>query len=322
MTRRFIAAAALAVLLASPLVVAPARAADPAKPLAGQTITVVEPFGRDSITDKTLRLLAPGMEKALGAKIVVAYQRSPVGTEAYQRVAKAKPDGTTLLVIADATRLFHENLAGAKDKLEALTPVAKLTDGISLALVTRSNGPVPDYKTLFLKMRDQKLRPTLSLTDAASPAGVFAAILEDDTSGRFGQRQFQVDRESIDDLEAGTVDLAVLPTPILLDRKRKLRGLLTSGARRHPALPDVPTFVEESQKRKLAFTIAVGLFGPAGMPPDVVAALHAAAKQAAAASAVKSAASASGLPVAVNDAAVLREAMARTHRVISDLLAP
>ena len=117
MTRRFIAAAALAVLLASPLVVAPARAADPAKPLAGQTITIVEPFGRDSITDKTLRLLAPGMEKALGAKIAVAYQRSPVGTEAYQRVAKAKPDGTTLLVIADATRLFHENLAGSKDKL-------------------------------------------------------------------------------------------------------------------------------------------------------------------------------------------------------------
>lgn len=310
-------AAALAVALAWPTgVLAQSR------PLAGQTITIVEPFGRDSVTDKTLRLLAPGMEKALGAKIAIAYQRSPVGSEAYQRVSKAKPDGTTLLVIADATRLFHENLTGAKDKLEALTPVAKLTDGISLALVTRAGGPIADYKSLFLKMRDQKLRPTLSLTDAASPAGVFAAILEDDTSGRFGPRQFQVDRESIDDLEAGKVDLAILPTPILLDRNRKLRGLLTSGARRHPALPDVPTFVEESQKRKLAFTIAVGLFGPAGLPPDVVAALFDAAKQAAAAAPAKSAATAAGLPVAVNDSAVLREAMARTHRVISDLLAP
>jgi tripartite-type tricarboxylate transporter receptor subunit TctC len=317
MTRHLLVAAALAAIVSSPAV-----AADPARPLAGQTITIVEPFGRDSITDKTLRLLAPGMEKALGAKIAIAYQRSPVGTEAYQRVAKAKPDGTTLLVIADATRLFHENLAGAKDKLEALTPVAKLTDGISLALVTRAGSPLPDYKTLFLKMRDEKLRPTLSLTDAASPAGVFAAILEDDTSGRFGPRQFQVDRETIDDLEAGKVDLAILPTPILLDRARKLRGLLTSGARRHPALPDVPTFVEESHKRKLSFTIAVGLYGPAGMPPAMVAALHAAAKDAAAAPAAKSGANAAGLPVVVNDAAILREAMARTRRVISDLLAP
>ncbi|MBL8704792.1 MAG: hypothetical protein JNM30_08115 [Rhodospirillales bacterium] len=317
MIHQLLAAAALAAIVA-----APTGAMAQARPLAGQTVTIVEPFGRDSITDKTLRLLAPGMEKALGAKIVVAYQRSPVGTEAYQRVAKAKPDGTTLLVIADATRLFHENLAGAKDKLEALTPVAKLTDGVSLALVTRANGPLPDYKTLFLKMRDDKLRPTLSLTDSASPAGVFAAILEDDTSGRFGARQFQVDRETIDDLEAGKVDLAILPTPILLDRARKLRGLLTSGARRHPALPDVPTFVEESHKRKLSFTIAVGLYGPAGMPPTVVAALHAAAKDAAAAPAVKTGANAAGLPVVVNDATVLREAMARTRRVISDLLAP
>ena len=300
----------------------PTGAMAQARPLAGQTITIVEPFGRDSITDKTIRLLSPGMEKALGAKIAIAYQRSPVGTEAYHRVAGSKPDGTTLLVISDATRLFHEHLTGAKDKLETLTPVAKLTDGVSLALVARANGPYPDYKSLYLKMRDNKLRPTLSLTDAASPAGVFAAILEDDTSGRFGRRQFQVDRETIDDLEAGTVDLAILPTPILLDRNRKLRGLLTSGARQHPTLPNVPAFVDISLKRKLSFTIAVGLFGPADLPPAVVAALHAAAQEAAAAPTVKSGAAAAGLPVTVNDASVLRAAMARTHRVIRDLLAP
>jgi len=300
----------------------PATAAEPPRPLAGKTVVVVEPSGRDSLTDRTIRLLAPGMEKALGAKIEILYRRSPVGTEAYRQVAAAKPDGLTLLVIADATRLFHEHLAGSKEKLEALTPVAKLTDGVSLALVTRAGGPLPDYQTLFTRMRDGKLRPSMSLNDAASPAGVFAAILEDDVGSRFGQRQFQVDQETADDLEAGTVDLGILPTPILLDPKRKLRGLLTSGARQHPSLPQVPTFAETTLKRKLSFTIAVGLFGPPGLPKPVVDALHHAAKEASGAPAVKAAAKTVALPVTINDATVLRAAMARTHRVIRDLLAP
>ena len=99
MIRRLLLAALAAALFVSTATAAIAQT----RPLAGQTITVVEPFGRDSVTDKTLRLLAPGMEKALGAKVAIAYVRSPVGTEAFQRVAKAKPDGTTLLVITDAT---------------------------------------------------------------------------------------------------------------------------------------------------------------------------------------------------------------------------
>lgn len=318
MIRRLLLAALGATLIVSAAEAAVAQT----KPLAGQTVTVVEPFGRDSVTDKTLRLLAPGLEKALGAKVAIAYVRSPVGTEAFLRVAKAKPDGTTLLVIADATRLFHEHLAGSKDLLANLTPVAKLTDGISLSLVTRAGNAVTDYQTLYLQMKDNARRPTLSLTDAASPAGVFAAILEDDVSGRFGPRQFQVDHETLVDLEAGKVEFAILPTPILLDRKHKLKGLLTSGARRNPSLPDVPTFVEVSLKRKLSFTIAVGLFAPPGTPPAIVAALHDAARDAAAAPSVKNAANAAGLPVAVNNAVVLVEAMTRTHRVIRDLLAP
>lgn len=299
-----------------------AQAADPAKPLAGQTVTILEPFGRDSVSDLTLRLLKPGLEQSLGAKVVPEFVRSPEGTAAFERVAKAKPDGLTLLVMTDATRLFYEALSGSKEKLESLTPVAKLTDGVSLALVTAAASPITDYKTLFKQMREAKRRPTIALYSASSPAGVFAAILEDDIGNRFGARSFLVDHEIVEAVQGRKVEVAILPSLVLLNKKYQLRGLLTSGARRNAALPDVPTLVDEAEKRKLSFTVAVGLFGPPNLSPEVTQALAKAAADAARTKAAQSGASAAGLPLAVNDGAVLREAMGRTQRVIRDLLAP
>jgi tripartite-type tricarboxylate transporter receptor subunit TctC len=296
--------------------------ADAQSPLAGQTITVVEPFGRGSLTETVMRLLKPGMEQALGARIVIETQRSPEGTTAFDAVARAPADGRTLLAITDATRLFHEHISGTKSRLESLTPIAKLTDGVSLALVTSAASPIKDYASLFKQMREGKTHPSLTLYGAASPSGVFAAILEDDIGARFGQRAYQVDQEIVDLLQQGRIEVGVLPTPALLNKSNKLRGLLTSGARRHPALPDVPTLIDVAEKRKLAFTVAVGLFAPANLPPALAEALHKAAASAAATKVAKSGAEAAGLPLAVNDAAVLREAMGRTHRVIRDLLAP
>jgi tripartite-type tricarboxylate transporter receptor subunit TctC len=290
-------------------------------PLAGQTVTVIEPFGPGSVTETVMRLLKPGMERALGARIVIETQRSPEGTTAFETVSRAAPDGRTLLAITDATRLFHEHLSGTTAKLETLRRVAKLTDGVSLALVTAADSPVKDYQSLFKQMRGGA-RPSLALYGAASPAGVFAAILEDDINARFGQRAYQVDREIVESLQSRRVELGVLPTPALLNKSNNLRGLLTSGAKRHPALPDVPTFVEESLKRKLSFTVAVGLFGPPGMPTDLAYEVRKAAASAAKSKEVKAAAEAAGLPIAVNNATVLRETMQRTHRVIRDLLAP
>lgn len=310
------------VLLGACLALLAAGPAAAQGPLAGKTITVIEPFGPGSLTESVMRLLKPGMERALGARIVVETQRSPEGTTAFETVARAAPDGRTLLVITDATRLFYERLSGSPAKLESLRRVAKLTDGVSLALVTSADSPIKDYASLFRQMKAGGFHPSLSLYGAASPAGVFAAILEDDMGARFGQRAYQVDREIVESLQAKRVQLGVVPTPALLDKSNNLRGLLTSGAKRHPRLPEVPTFIEESLKRKLSFTVAVGLWGPPGMSQDLAFAIRKAAQAAAKAPEVKAAADAAGLPVAVSNAAVLRDTMARTQRVIRDLLAP
>jgi len=294
------------------------------RPLAGQTVTIVEPFGPGSVTETVLRLLKPGMEQSLGATIQIRTERSPDGSKAFERVAAAKPDGRTLLAITDAARLFYEFLTAAKVKLETFTPVAKLTDGVSLALVAPAASPVRDYGQLRSMLQAMK-RPTLALYGAGSPAGVFAAVVEDHASERFGERFIETDAEILARLAAGKADFGILPTPALLGKAgqaNKLRAMLTSGARRHKNLPDVPTLSEVTGKNALSFTLAVVLFAPPGTPKPVADALTQAAAGAAAADQTKAAAQAAVLPLAFRDAEVLRATMARTQRVIRDLLTP
>ena len=77
-----------AVLAAAILLGLSAGAAMAQSPLSGKTITVVEPFGTGSLTETVMRLLKPGMEQALGARIVIETQRSPEGTTAFEHVAR------------------------------------------------------------------------------------------------------------------------------------------------------------------------------------------------------------------------------------------
>ena len=95
--------------------------------------------------------------------------------------------------------------------------------------------------------------------------------------------------------------------------------LLTSGARRHPGLPQVPTLAEIAGNQRLAFTVSVGLFGPPGMDKAAVAALARAVETAGKDEAVRAEALKLSLPLAVNDSTVLMETMKRTRRVIQEL---
>jgi tripartite-type tricarboxylate transporter receptor subunit TctC len=301
-----------------------AQAPRPPASLAGQTITIVEPFGQGSVTDTVMRILKPGMEQSLGAKVQVVTERGPDGSRAFDRVAAAKPDGLTLLAITDAARLFYEFLSAAKVKLETFTPIAKLTDGVSLSLVAPATSPVRDYKSLKA-MLEAKKRPTLALYGTGSPAGVFAAMVEDHASERFGERFVETDAEILARLADGKAAFGILPTSALLGsagQANKLRAMLTSGARRNPSLPNVPTLAEATGKAKLSFTMAVVLFAPPGTPSPVAETLTKAVASAANSAEAKTAAQAAALPLAYRDAATLRSAMDRNQRVIRDLLTP
>lgn len=307
--------------------IAPAAAQQqplPPASFAGQTITVVEPFGRGSVTETVMRIIKPGMEQALGAKIAVVTERSPNGSRAFDRVAAARPDGRTLLLTTDAAQLFYEFLTASKIRLETFTPIAKLTDGVSLSLVAPASSPVRDYASLKSMLQARK-RPSMALYGADSPAGVFAAMVEDHAEERFGERLIETDAEILARLADGKAAFGILPTSALLGsagQANKLRAMVTSGAKRNPRLPDVPTLGEVTGKAKQAFTMAVVLFAPPGTPGPEAEAITKAVAGATGAPKAKADAQAAALPLAYRDAGTLRAAIERTERVIRDLLTP
>ena len=313
---------ALAVTLV--FLAAPIQAQDPKRPFAGQAIVLIEPAGDGTVTHVVAGLLKPGLEQALGATVAIETVPSPEGAKAFERVYTARDDGRTLLVMTDASRLFHEYLAQPRSKIEFMTPIAKLTDGVSLTLAVRADGPIKDYVGLAAALKANRA-PSLALNGNTTPSGIFAAMVEDQAGGRFGQRGFDIDFQIDDNLRAGRAQFGILPTAALFrpsGKPNELRALVTSGARRHPRLKDAPTLAEITGKPKLSFTAAAGLFAPPNLPIELAEALSRAAVAAAQSPAAKDGAEKASIPLNVQNAIVLRESMARAKRVIADLLNP
>ncbi len=312
------------IALALVLLAAPATAqTSPRLPFAGQAVTLIEPSGAGTVTRIVAELLKPGLEQALGATVTVETVPSPETVQAFERIVAAKPDGRTLLIMSDASRQFYEYLAKPRMLMDMLTPVAKLTDGISLTLAATAKSPLQNYDMLKAALKANR-GPVLALNGNSSPSGIFAAIIEDNGGGRFSDRLFDIDFQIDDSLRAGKAELGILPTPAMFrpsGKDNELRALLTSGARRHPKLPDVPTLAEVTGKKKQSFTAALGIYAPPNTPVELTDPLARALVAASQTPSAKEGAEKASIPLNVQNSIVLRESTARAKRVITDLLA-
>jgi tripartite-type tricarboxylate transporter receptor subunit TctC len=152
---------------------------------------------------------------------------------------------------------------------------------------------------------------------------MFLSILERHLGVAFPGKRYELDAEVLSSMDRLHVP-GVIATSTALSQAARGRPtpivLLTSGARRHPSLPDTPTLVDITGNRRLAFTMSVGLFAPPSMPEEAVRSLTAAVMQAGKDEAARAEARRAHLPLAVQEAAVMRDTMARTQRVIRELM--
>lgn len=287
----------------------------------GDTVSIVEPFGPGSPSELAIRVLKPALERELKARLLIEHIGSANGDAALARVAAGQASGRILLAITDATRIFHEYQANTPRKLEQLRPIAKLTEGISMALAMPQGSAIDTWEK-FVAQAAAKPVPVAGF-GPRSPSALFLTMIERQVQARFQSPRYDLDIEVLAamarDHEAG-----ILPTSSALSQPALGRPaplvLLTSGARRHPLLPNVPTLAEIAGNHRLAFTISVGLFGPPGMDSDVARMLGKAAETAGRDESVRAEARKLSLPLAVNDSAVLIETMKRTRRVIQELV--
>lgn len=303
-------AAAFAVLALPHL---PASAADP-----GIALTVIEPYGVGSVTDRVIEILKPGLEKRTGQAIKVDH----AGTDALQHAVGAAPDSGTVLVVDLLSVEVAEATGKPGPKVSSLTPIAKLTGPGSVTLVVPDGSPIKSWADFAAAAKAGTL--SIASPGRVSAAGVPIALMEKALGVHFTDVSAANRSDILDALAAKRADAGFLITASVLSVPGSpappVRPIVSFGAKRSPQLPDVPTLQESVGKPHNAITSAIALFGPPDMKASQAAQIAADFIAAGKGADAKAAIAASRIPVQIGDALLLHETMKRDAGVIKRVL--
>ncbi|ANN79845.1 Bug family tripartite tricarboxylate transporter substrate binding protein [Bordetella flabilis] len=232
--------------------------------------------------DITARLLAAGMTKVLGQSIVVENRSGAAGNIATEFVAKAAPDGYTILMGNTGSLAINPSLYpnAAYDTLRDFAPVA-LVSTAPLALVVHPSVPARTLKEFIDMARRDPGKLSFGTGGSGSIAHLTMELLMMQTGVSMLHVPYRGGTPAISDLVAGQLQMVVEGVPLVspLVLAGKLRALAVTSAHRSPVLPDVPTAVEAGYP-DFVVTAWYGIVAPKGTPDTVVQKLNAAANQA------------------------------------------
>lgn len=266
-----------AVLACASLAVTPAEAA----PFPDRPITLVVPLAAGSTADILARSIQPGLSQQLGQTVVVENKPGGGGQIAMSYVAKASPDGYTLVLGSNNTWAINLGLFSklSYDPNKDFVPVAYLAGG-SNVLVVPSDSPYRSVPELVSALKAQPGKLMYSSGGNGTTHHLSAELLLSITGTQAAHIPYRGAPQGVAAVMAHEVAFAFYNTPSVsgLVKEGKLRALAVTGEARSPLLPDVPTMMEEGVPGYV-ITVDLGLMAPAGTPPDVVAKLNAAARK-------------------------------------------
>ncbi|MGZ5111820.1 MAG: Bug family tripartite tricarboxylate transporter substrate binding protein [Usitatibacter sp.] len=277
MTRSLLA---LAFSLLAALVPATARAQTdyPSHPL-----TMIVPFPPGGVADITARPLAEAMGRMLKQPVIVENRAGAGGGVGMQYVARAKPDGYTVLLALSSISIIPEadKVLGRDPmfQLNQLVPIARFTADPTV-LAVRADGPYHSVADLIEAARKSPGTIPYGSSGNYGTMHVPMEMLSEASGTKMLHVPFTGAGPAVVALLGGQVEaLSTGPSSVIGHVKGgKVRVLASWGDARHPALPDVPTLKELGYDAQ--FSQWTGLFVPAGTPEPVIARLREAARAA------------------------------------------
>jgi tripartite-type tricarboxylate transporter receptor subunit TctC len=269
--------AALAGLFAVAAVPAAAQQDYPNRP-----ITLVVPYAAGGGNDVMARTVADRMSRTLGQQIVVENRGGAGGSIATRQVAKAAPDGYTLVIGGTGTLAVNPTLYNdvGYDPRKDFAPVGLIGTGALILLVH----PGVQAKSVAELIALAKKEPgRLSFASAGVGSGIHLAaelfMLMADV--KLAHVPYRGTGPALTDLLGGHVQLyfSSLPSAIGIVRDGKVRALAVTGLKRAPAFPDIPT-VDEAGLKGFEAVLHYGIVAPAGTPKPVVDKLNASLRDA------------------------------------------
>lgn len=236
-----------------------------------RAITMVVPYAAGGPTDTVARLVADAMSRNLGGRIIVENVSGAGGTVGAGRVAKAEPDGYTLLLNhigqATAPSLYPK---APFDAQAAFEPIGLIAD-VPMTIVARSDLPAKSLAELIDYARENKEKITYANAGPGTASHLCGMLLMKLTGLDLTTVPYKGTGPAMIDLIGGQVDFMCDQTTNTTSyiRSSKVKVYSTTTADRLPTLPQVPSSVE-SGLPKLSLAIWHGLYAPKGAPPPVL----------------------------------------------------
>jgi len=267
--RRNLAALAIVAALVPVLgfvTVAPARAAWPERP-----IRMVVPFAPAGASDLIARVISIPLGQALGQTIIIENMAGANGTLGINNVAKAEPDGYTLLVTSS---VFVVNPSLSKsatyDPNKDFAPIVDL-GGSPNVIVTRPDSGIADIKALLTRAKAQPDYFNYASSGVGSITQLSIELMQLRTGARMVHVPYSGAGPAVQAALSGTTHLAGINISAVMPHIKAgtLKALAQTGKERWFELPDVPTLEDAGVPNSASETFQI-LLAPAGTPRDIV----------------------------------------------------
>jgi tripartite-type tricarboxylate transporter receptor subunit TctC len=241
-------------------------------------ITIVLPLAPGGALDVIARILAPGMGASLGRTVILENVPGANGSLGVGRVARAAPDGYTLVIGYWGTHVANGAVYSLKyDVLNDFEPISLLAIQPFL-IVAKKAMPADDLKTLIAWLKVNPGKASAGTAGVGATDHVGGALFQAVTGTRFQFVPYRGAGSAVQDLVAGQMDIMFESPTITLPQVRsgQVKAFAVAAKSRLAAAPEIPT-VDEAGLPGFYVTFWAGLWAPKGTPKDVIAKLNSAA---------------------------------------------
>jgi tripartite-type tricarboxylate transporter receptor subunit TctC len=266
------------------------------------SITMVVPFPAGGPVDTLARFMAQHMRASLGQPIIIENISGADGSLGAGRVARAAPDGYTLVQGFWSTHVVNGAVYKLQyDVLNDFEPIALLTNNAEL-IVARKSMPSDDLKGLIMWLKANPDKALVGTAGVGSPQHVFGVLFQNITSTRFQFVHYRGSAPAMQDLVAGRIDMIIADQVTSLPQLRagNIKAYAFTGRSRLAAAPDIPT-VDEAGLSEFHTSVWHAIWAPKSTPNDIVARLNGAVMDALADEAVHQQLADLGLQVVPRD---------------------
>jgi len=240
----------------------------PAKP-----VRVVVPFPAGGTTDLVARMVQPKFAEFLGQPVIIENKGGAGGSIGATEVARAAPDGYTLLMVFDTHGVNHHLYKQAPDPFKTLEHISLMVTSPSTLVAGTAFAP-NSLREVVARAKADPGKVTYGSVGAGSSNHLGALLLEQAGGVKMTHVPYKGGGPLVQAMLGNQVDIAFISTPLILPhiKSGKVKPIAIGGAKRMAQLPDVQTVSETFPGLELVSWF--GILAPAGTPKEVTARVH------------------------------------------------